>query len=275
VRSVHDAGFTLAHLRVRGHAQEETSMARLRIDVVAIAIALWVTGGAGEARADLISFVAVTSDRGADSTNDGVFDSVFGNDSVTQVFAPPQGAMGQAERTAIEFALGAFLTGMIIDSVTLQLSPQGGGTNLGVAANEIGRIHGYTGDGAIQVADMNVSNLVGSIPGPTADGPVLVGLLASWLQGVVDSSASPFAGLMFAVDPLLMGSASYNFAGTFSGIPIGQRPTLNVEFHAGEPPAPIVPEPGTLLLFGTGLAVAAAKRRKKTPRQQHVDERND
>ena len=253
-------------------------MARLRIDVVAIAIALLVTGGAGEARADLISFVAVTSDRGADPTNDGVFDSVFGNDSVTQVFAPPQGAMGQAERTAIEFALGAFLTGMIIDSVTLQLSPQSSNPatgNLGLAANEIGRIHGYTGDGAIQVADMNVSNLVGSIPGPTANGPVLVGLLASWLQGVVDSSASPFAGLMFAVDPLPLVSASYNFAGTFSGIPVGQRPTLNVEFHAGEPPAPIVPEPGTFVLFGTALAVAAGRRRKKAPRQQRVDERND
>ena len=241
-------------------------MARMRV-VVAIALALWVTGGASEARADLITFVATASDRGADPGNDGVFDSVFGNDSVTQVFAPPIGAMQQAERTAIEFDLGAFLSGMIIDSVTLQLSPQGSNPatgNLGVEADETGRIHGYTGDGAIQVADMNVSNLVGSISGPTADGPVLIGLLASWLQGVVDSSPSSFAGLMFAVDPLLMGAADYNFAGTFSGIPVGQRPALNVEFHAGDAPPPVVPEPGTLVLFGTGLAVAAVRRRKKT-----------
>jgi hypothetical protein len=237
-------------------------MARLRVDVVAIGMALCVAGGATEARADLITFVAVTSDRGSDPNNDGVFTGVFGNDSVTQVFAPPVGAMQQAERTAIEFNLGAFLSGMIIDSVTLQLSPQGSNPvtgNLGVEADETGRIHGYTGDGAIQVADLNVSNLVGSIPGPTPDGPVLIGLLASWLQGVVDSSPSSFAGLMFAVDPLLMGAADYNFAGTFSGIPVGQRPALNVEYH-GEGPPPVVPEPGTLVLFGTGLAVAAARR---------------
>jgi hypothetical protein len=242
-------------------------MTRLRLDVVAIAFGFWLIGGAREARADLITFTAVTSDRGSDPQNDGVFDGVFGNDSVTQVFAPPQGAMGQAERTAIEFSLGALLSGTIIDSVALQLSPQGNpGGNLGVDANEIGRIHGYIGNGAIEVADMNVSNLVGAIPGPTANGPVLVSLLPGWLQGVVDSSLSPFAGLMFAVDPLPMVSASYNFAGTFGGIPVGQRPTLNVEFHTGESPQ-VVPEPGTLLLLGSGLAVAAIRRRKKTATQ--------
>ena len=238
-------------------------MARVRVDVVAIAIALWMTGGAGEARAALITFTAVTSDRGADLGNDGVFDTVFGNDSITQVFAPPVGALTQGERTAIEFDLGAFLSGMIIDSVTLQLSPQGNPAgNIGVEADEIGRIHGYTGDGAIQVADLNVSNEVGLMPSPTDNGQVFVSLLASWLQGVVDSSPTSFAGLMFAVDPHLMGSADYNFAGTFSGIPIGQRPQLTVEFHAGEAPPPVVPEPGTLVLFGTGLAVAAVRRRR-------------
>jgi hypothetical protein len=243
-------------------------MVRLRLGVVAIAVGMWFTGGAWEARADLITFTAATSDRGSDPQNDGVFDGVFGNPSVTQVFAPPQGAIGQAERTAIEFDLGAFLGGTIIDSVTLQLSPQGNPNdpngNLGVDASETGRIHGYVGNGVIEVADMNVSNLVGSIPGPTANGPVLVSLLPSWLQGVVDSSPSSFAGLMFAVDPLPMVSASYNFAGTFSGIPFVQRPKLNVEFHTGEAPPPVIPEPGTLLLFGSGLAVAAVRRRKKT-----------
>jgi hypothetical protein len=76
---------------------------------------------------------------------------------------------------------------------------------------------------------------------------------------VIDS-ASPFAGLMVkgADGPVFV---TFNFAGRFSGIPVADRPTLIVNYHAGEDGPPI-PERGTLRLLGAWLAALALRRRR-------------
>jgi hypothetical protein len=234
------------------------AMTKIRWPVISIVGTLLFAGGANESHAALITLTAAVSDRGIDTgPRDGVFDGVFGNPSVTQITTPPLGNPGSEERTAIEFDLSSlFPADSIVDSVTLLLSPQGGSTNLGLGAGEVAEVHGYTGDGAIQVADMMVANLVATF-GPTPDGQVAVSLSTSWFQALLDT-AGPYAGLMFkGVDGAT--AVLFNFAGTFSGIPVASRPTLNVEYHSAE--APPIPEPGTLGLVAIGAGLMTFRRR--------------
>ncbi len=243
-------------------------MSDLRRALLSMASALVFTMVAIDAHAALITLTGVVSDRGIDGfPRDGVFDGVFGNPSVTQITTPPLGDPGSEERTAVEFAIAGFTPGTtVIDSVMLLLSPQGGGTNLGLGPGESGEVHGYAGDGAIQTTDMDVSNLIGTI-GPTADGQVAVALSAAWFQGLVDASDA-YAGLMFkgADGPA---AVLFNFAGTFGGIPLADRPTLVVDYHdAGTPPP--IPEPGTLGLVAVGGALMAIRRRRRAGRRRSV-----
>ncbi len=217
--------------------------------------------GVRDAAADMIAITASISDRGADAFPwDGIMASVFGNPSVVQITTPTIVTLvGTEERTAVEFSLGAIPAGSTIDAVTLQLSPVGMGVNIGLVAGASSEIHGYAGDGAIQVADLNDSLLVGSLAGPVANGTVLVVLSTSWLQSLVDSSA-PFGGLMFKGVPGAV-AVTYNFDSAFGGVPVAERPTLNVEYHGGA----VVPEPSTVVLLTTGLALAARRRGRRLP----------
>lgn len=230
-----------------------------RFAIQTMAVTLLIMLGATDVSATMITLTAVVSDRGIDhALRDGIFDNVFGDSSVTQITTPPLGNLDSEERTAIEFMLGAIPSGSIIDSLALQLSPQGGSMNLGLSAAEMGEIHGYAGNGVIQVGDMMVMNLVGSIPGPTPDGAVTISILTGWFQSLIDS-ASPFAGMMFkGVDG--PNAVTFSFAGTFSGIPVAQRPTLFVEFHEG---GTVIPEPSTLVLFGTGAVAMLLRARRR------------
>jgi len=233
-------------------------MYTLKVTAVAAAVLL-LTSAVPNAGAATIMITASISDRGIDVFPwDGVGATVFGNPSVVQITTPALGTpQASEERTGVEFPLGAIPAGSIIDSVSLQLSPLGVATNIGLSAGEVGEVHGYAGDGVILVADLMDSLAVASIVGPTANGPLSVVLSTSWLQGLVDSS-SPFAGLMFkgVPGPILV---TYNFDSAFSGVPVAERPTLIVEHHQGDG-APVIPEPSTVILFGTGLALAAFRR---------------
>jgi|SRR5688572_18659829 len=232
-------------------------MQRLKVTTCAATTLLLLSSGVGDAGATTFEITATVSDRGIDVFPwDGVGASVFGNPSVVQITTPPIGTMqASEERTGVEFPLAAIPYGSIIDSVALRLYPQGQSTNLGLSAGEVSEIHGYAGDGVIQVADLMDSLAVGSIVGPTANGPVMVALSPSWLQGLVDSS-SAFAGLMFKGVPGPIGVV-YNFDAAFGGVPVAERPTLIVEHHEG---APVVPEPSTLILFGTGVALSVFRK---------------
>jgi hypothetical protein len=223
------------------------------------ALAVLLTYGVREAAAATITITAAVSDRGIDVFPwDGMGASVFANPSVVAIATPPIGTlMSSEERTAVEFPLGAIPAGSMIDSVTLRLSPVGAGLNIGLGAGEASEVHGYSGDGAIQVADLNDSMLVGSIVGPTANGDVLVVLSPTWLQGLVDSSAA-FGGLMFKGVPAAI-LVAYSFDSAFVGVPVDERPTLIVEQHAGA----VVPELPTVILLATGFALAAFRRTRR------------
>ena len=234
-------------------------MQKLNVITLAATTLLLLSSGVRDAGATTIEIAATVSDRGIDMFPwDGVGASVFGNPSVVQITTPPIGMMSASEeRTAAEFPLGALLFGSIVDSVALRLYPQGLSTNLGLSASEISEIHGYAGDGVIQVADLMDALAVGSIVGPTANGPVTVVLSPGWLQGLVDSS-SPFAGLMFKGVPGPV-AVVYTFDAAFAAVPLAERPTLIVDYHEG---APVIPEPSTLILVGSGVALSAFRKRR-------------
>lgn len=235
-------------------------MLKRKLDTMTLAAALLLTVGAWDVGATTITITATVSDRGIDVFPwDGMSASVFNNPSVIQVTTPPVATpMSSEERSAVEFPLGTIVTGSVIDSVTLQLSPLF--QNIGLGAGDVGAVHGYAGDGVIQVTDLNDSTLVASLVGPTPDGPLMVVLPANWLQSLVDA-ASPFAGLMFKGIPGPT-MVTYNFESAFGGVPVAERPTLTVEYHAGE--VTVIPEPGTMTLLGAGLALAAVLRRRRT-----------
>src|SRR5262245_6737093 len=186
-------------------------MKKTAITTGAAALVLLLTYGVRDAGAAAILITATVSDRGSDVFPwDGLGATVFGNPSVVQIMTPPLGTLAATEeRTGVEFPLAAIPIGSIMDALTLQLSPTGAGTNIGLGAGEASEIHGYAGDGAIQAADLMDSLAVGSIVGPTANGPVMVSLSAIWLQTLVDTS-SPFAGLMFKGIPGAI-LVTYNF----------------------------------------------------------------
>lgn len=230
-------------------------MHRSKVIAGAAVLALLLACGARDAGAAPVLITATVSDRGADAFPwDGALASVFGNPSVVQITTPPTNTLGTEERTAVEFPLGAIPAGSIIDSVSLVLSPVGQSLNIGLGAGEASEIHGYAGDGIIQVADLNDSLLVGSLVGPVANGSVTVLLSTIWLQSLVDSS-TPFAGLMFKGIPGPI-AVTYAFDAAFGGVPLAERPTLIVEHHGSE----VIPEPSTVILCVSGLALAALRR---------------
>jgi hypothetical protein len=226
-------------------------MGKTRLIPFALSLSLLMSVGGTDASAATIAITATASDRGFDTAPPrDVYEGVYGNPSVTLVDEDPIGAMFfHNERTAVEFPLAGIPAGSVISSVSLRLSDIFNGFSGGQI-----EVHGYVGDGAIQVADLMVSNLVGSFVLPVPD-PVAIALSAGWLQTLVDAS-DPFAGLMFKGTPSAT-QVVFSFAGTFSGIPVASRPTLIVELQEQ-----VIPEPGTITLLATGVALILGRRRR-------------
>lgn len=222
----------------------------------AVAILLLV-GVARETGAATITFTAIVSDRGRDDVPwDGIGAIVYNNPSVVQITTPPLGVQPAfEERTAVEFPLGTIPPGSSIDSVTLRLSPFGDILSISLGAGEVSEIHGYAGDGLIQVADLMDATLVATIVGPAPSGPLLVPLAVGWFQSLIDAD-SAFAGLMFKGVPGPI-AVVYTFDSAFSAVPLDDRPTLSVEYHEG-----VIPEPGTFVLIASGLVALVRWRRR-------------
>lgn len=236
-----------------------------RSSAVRYATSLLVTSAcvvvfAPSAAAIPISITATAADRGADpSPRDGSFLSVFGNSDVVNMLTPPLGDLFPGEeRGAVEFPLASIASGSMVLGATLLLSPTS--TNVGLDASQVGHIHGYAGDGTVQPGDLVQMNLVGTIPGPTPNGQIAVPIDAMFIQSLVNGAA-PFAGFMFKGDDVNF--TVFGFLGTSSGIPVADRPTLVIEVQD----SPVIPEPSTMLLVGSGLVAlrlrSVARRRNK------------
>ena len=188
----------------------------------AVALLLLV-GVARETGAATITLTATVSDRGIDQVPwDGIGGAhVFNNPPVVQITTPPLGVQpASEERTAVEFPLGTIPAGSSIDSVTLRLSPFGDSLGIGLGAGQVSEIHGYAGDGLIQIADLMDATLVATIVGPAPSGPLLVPLGVGWFQSLIDAD-SAFAGLMFKGVPGPM-AVIYTFDSASSGVALDE-----------------------------------------------------
>ncbi len=197
--------------------------------------------------AALISITPSDDRRGIDGFLDGMFDALQfdpGQNTVTL-------SMFFEERAALEFPLAALPADaqIVASALTLHLPA------LPAVANSAD-VHGYAGDGVVQVADLDTANLLTgfavnalsvSVPIPTA-----------FLQGLLDAD-EPFAGFVLRNVTVPTGVFSI-----WTIDAIGQEaffPRLDIEYESAQ-----VPEPGTLLLAAAGLAVwrGRARRRRRT-----------
>lgn len=142
-----------------------------------------------------ISLVPVSDRSAQDISLDGTFETLFPEADTfltASVESPPNppllGHKGE-HRTAMEFDISSIPTGTLITEATLRL-PRISAGNSPLGSTTVTDVHGYVGNGTVEIADVSINNLVVSI------GSGLEGSVLPHLQGLVDNGDG-FAG--FAV----------------------------------------------------------------------------
>ncbi|MEX2188380.1 MAG: DNRLRE domain-containing protein [Pirellulales bacterium] len=171
---------------------------------------------------------------------DGTFNTLF-NFPGLQTFhflqvGPPRDE--NEFRFALEFDIAAIPTGSTITSATLrftEIRDENGGTV---------QLHGYSGDGAVSLADMVVSNV---ITADISDGSVGVNTIdvTGFIQSLV-TGLSQYAGFMAMTVEASSSGPIYNVQSNEAPTP-ENRPLLAVEYS--EPLTTEIPEQSSLLVW--------------------------
>lgn len=166
------------------------------------------------------------------------------------------------ERAALEFALAGLPSGATITAATLTVHVPA--VPLPAAPN-FADVHGYAGDGTITAADLIVSNLVASFQVNVA-GPIDIALDPAFIQGLLTADAD-FAGFMLR--------NVTNPSGVFSiwtvdSLAPQYNPYITIDYTIDHQ---LVPEPSSLLLVATALALGARRAVRHHTRTRSVGAR--
>jgi PEP-CTERM motif len=219
--------------------------------------ALLAFGVPGSVSGASITLAAVDADRGS-GLFPGPITNLFDNDNAIAILAPPSDVdpmlLPSHERGGVEFAFAGIPAGASITSATLFLTL----VPSGISAGDTAEVHGFTGNGVIDLADLNVVNPVGSFSGPLpGDMTFGVAIDPGFVQSLLDTN-SGFAGFMVQGLGTPGNDVVFAFWGTSFTVPPEDRPPapeLQIEFQ------PAVPEPGTLLLLGTSVGLLLSRRK--------------
>lgn len=197
------------------------------------------------ASAALMTFQPASVNTGIDGNfspaiaRDGVFDTLVGGQPAAELL--PNNLTDA--RFAVEYNISAIPANATITLATLTFTEFVDGSPHGDGTGTIIQLHGYAGDGIVDLHDMVANNLLLSDISDGVKGTAVLPV-TSFVTSLVNQG-EPFAGFMCkSVTELL--SAYYQ---------IQDSPNLTISYT-------VVPEPGTALVGVLLLGVATARRRR-------------